>query len=305
MKLAPIILFAFKRPRELAKVVNALQNNSLISSSELYIFIDGPRNALDLPKVQEVRNICDNISGFKKIHRIYHENNQGCANSIISGISQVFKEHEAAIILEDDILISTNFLAYMNQCLTSFKNSNCIFSISGFSLPFQTPKEYHKDIYCFPRTCSWGWGTWRSRWESVDWDISDYESFMSDPYAKKRFKEGGSDVVKMLRDYKKGYIDAWDIRFCYSQFKQNGLTIYPVYSKAENIGFGSVDATHTNVYNRFKTKLDASNKNEFNLDIELTVNKVFAQQFLATNSILARGIGKLKTMVQKMKLIFL
>lgn len=296
MKLSPIILFAYKRPNELKKVIKALKDNFLASESELYIFVDGPRKEEDNPKVEAVRKICDKIEGFKKITRIYHQTNQRCANSIIDGISTVLKIHDSAIIVEDDILTTPNFLTFANTCINFYGTNKNIFSISGFCLPFNPPSDYTFDAFAFTRSCSWGWATWSDRWFSVDWEISDYEAFIKDSEAKKRFGFGGSDMVKMLKDYKQGGIDAWDIRFSYSQFKQNGYTIYPVISKVDNIGFDE-DATHTNVYNRYKTTVDTSNRTELNLPTEIELHRSFVKQFQHKFSISTRIISKIKTTI--------
>ena len=294
MKLSQIILFAYKRPHELNKVIEALEKNYLATESELYIFVDGPRKKEDKLKVEAVRKLCDEITGFKKVTRIYHEINQGCANSIINGISSVLKNHESAIIIEDDIVTSANFLDYSNQCLNFYRENKTVFSISGFSLPFVPPKDYPYDVFSFTRSCSWGWSTWADRWFAVDWNVADFDNFMKDSKAQKEFCFGGSDLVKMLNDYVKGSIDAWDIRFSYSQFKQNGYTIYPVISKVENIGFDT-DATHTNVYNRYKTKIDTINKRITNLPNEVVLLESFVKQFQQKFSVSARITGRIKT----------
>ena len=40
---------------------------------------------------------------------------------IINGINFVFKKHDRAIILEDDLEIGKNFLPFMNKCLIKYK----------------------------------------------------------------------------------------------------------------------------------------------------------------------------------------
>lgn len=297
MTVSPIVLFAYKRPTELKKVINALLTNTLISESELYIYVDGPKSSEDAAIVKEVQNICDEITGFKKVIRTYSKVNQGCANAIINGISSVLKVHESVIVIEDDIVTSSNFLEYMNQCLDYYRKETNVFSISGFSLPFKIPLGYTFDVFSFPRTCSWGWATWQDRWFSVDWEVADYQEFIRDKKAKNTFLFAGSDVIKMLKDYMQGKIDAWDIRFCYSQFKQKCVTIYPTISKAENIGFYGENATHTNVFNRYKTNLDITNKVDFNLINDLKPNESFTRQFQAKYSVYSRGLGRIKTLL--------
>jgi len=102
--LAPIVLFAYKRPDELAQTIRHLQANYLAKDSDLYIFVDGPKRLDDEPKVKATQHIADQASGFRCIYRQYASQNRGLANSIIQGVSSVIAKHGSAIVLEDDLL---------------------------------------------------------------------------------------------------------------------------------------------------------------------------------------------------------
>jgi len=260
--LAPIILFAYKRPYELQQTITHILANSLASKSILYIYVDGPKCREEESKVLAIHQLVSKISGFREVHRIYSPINKGLANSIIEGVTEVIQRHGSAIVLEDDLLISSNFLDFMNQCLKFYKNNSSIFSITGFTFPVPRPTKYLYDAYLFPRTGSWGWATWVDRWEMADWAILDFDQFMADKQRKRHFNEAGSDRVRMLQRWKNQKIDSWAIRWCYAQEKVNGLTVYPTYSKVQNIGF-SPDSTNTHVFNRFKTVLDDSGQQVF------------------------------------------
>ena len=43
-KVAPIVIFTFKRLNTLKKCVNSLKNNNLAKKSKIYFFSDGPKN---------------------------------------------------------------------------------------------------------------------------------------------------------------------------------------------------------------------------------------------------------------------
>ncbi|GAB3739653.1 glycosyltransferase [Spirosoma lituiforme] len=292
--LAPIALFAYKRPKELAEVVEALIQNYEAINSEIYLFCDGPRDSIDEVKVNEVRKVLDGIQGFKKVHKIYSINNQGLATSIINGVSSILERYPSVIVLEDDLVTTPNFLLYMNQCLREYENTKNIFSISGYTLPIEKPEYYKYDTYVFPRTGSWGWATWKDRWIMADWCVSDYREFKNSKNAKREFNLGGSDRVRMLRRQQNGEINSWAIRWCYSQYKAKSYTIYPTESKIKNIGF-SKDSTNTNVYNRYKTFMDCGIKKIFNLPDVIKLDNYYVGKFRYKYSMPVRLYNRLKT----------
>lgn len=292
---APVILFAFKRPRELKATIEALQANYLAPESDLYIFADAPKRAEDWPKAAEVRQLLDEVSGFRTIHRDYAEANIGCADSVIRGISYVLAKHPTAIIVEDDLVTSPNFLDFMNQGLQQYEKNRRVYSVAGYTFPFQKPANYTTDAYFIPRHSPWGWATWADRWQSIDWDMAEYPAFINDKPQQRAFMQGGSDLLGMLRDQMEGRADAWDIRFCFNRFKRNGLTVYPTVSKVENIGFGE-EATHTNIYNRYKTRLDDGTQRIFNFPRIVQSTEYYHQQTLQRYSVPIRIFNRLKTL---------
>jgi len=263
MVLAPIILFVYNRPWHTQQTVEALQKNELATESELFIFADGPKaNTTEeqKEKISQVREYIHKIYGFKKITIQEAKHNIGCADSIIQGISSVFERYDKVIVVEDDIVTSKFFLRFMNAALDFFENDNRIFSVSGFTFPSKTmkiPANYKKDIYISYRHGSWGWGTWKNRWNSIDWEVSDFKEFSENIALQKAFNRGGTDMSGMLKDQMEGKIDAWDIRFDYSLFKQNKFNIRPIKSLVTNVGLDS-SGTHTGADARLITTLDDS-----------------------------------------------
>lgn len=291
---APVLLFAYKRPAEIKATLEALQANYLAPDSDLYIFVDAPKRPIDAPKVAEVHKILNGATGFRTIYRDYAKTNIGCADSIIRGISHVLNQHPSAIIVEDDLITTPNFLDYMNQCLRQYEANKTIYSIAGYTFPFERPADYPYESYFIPRHSPWGWATWADRWKSIDWDMTDYPEFARDRRQQKAFMQGGSDLVKMLADQMEGRADAWDIRFCYNRFKANGLSVYPTVSKVENIGFGK-EATHTNIFNRYKTQLDPGTQRVFKLAEIPEITPYYHRQTLRRYSVPVRIYNKLKT----------
>ena len=293
LPLAPICLFVYNRLDTLQKNIASLKNNFLAQDSVLYIFADGAKNNNDLQSVLKVRTYIKTITGFKSIIIIESDSNKGLDPSVISGVSFVLQTYESVIVLEDDLILATNFLSFMNQALHFYKLQDKVFSISGNGLDIKIPTEYQYDVYMYQRPASWGWAIWRDRWETVDWEIKDWESFKNDRKQIKEFNKTGSDMFSMLKHSLQGG-NMWDIRFSYNIFKQNKLCVTPVTSKTINDGF-TEEGTHCNVYNRFDVVFDESNKTDFIFLDEVKENKSFSSQVYAYYSFFARVKGKILT----------
>lgn len=255
MAYAPIVVFGFNRPDALKNTIVSLLNNEEAKSSDLFVFVDGPREGKvgEKEKVKEVREYVKSITGFKSLHYTFSENNKGLADSIIRGVSEVINQYDRVIVLEDDLVLMPNFLNFLNQGLDYYENNQKVMSVCGHSCKVQTPADYPYDAYFFTRSSSWGWATWKDRWNLVDWELNNWDKVVAN---RKAFVNSeGSDVFKMLNDWKCGRNHSWAIRFCYAQFIQKKLSVIPNKSLVDNEGFGG-DGTNCKRYSRFKFELD-------------------------------------------------
>lgn len=256
--LAPIILFTYNRYEQTKECIKSLLKNSLASESEIFIFSDGGKNTDDNDEVIKIREYLKTITGFKKNNYIFKKNNEGLADSVIGGVTKIINEYEKVIVLEDDLIVSEDFLAYMNEALKTFENREDIWSISGYTPQLKVLDKLEEDIYLVKRGCSWGWATWKNRWNENNWELLDFDSLKRERKRKKEFNKCGNDMFRMLELQKLNRINSWAIRWCYNQFKLEKWTVYPKYSKILNDGFGE-KATHGGIFTeKFTVKL--SNK---------------------------------------------
>ena len=293
--LAPIVLFTYKRIETLKKNIAALSSSILAKESDLIVYSDGGKNDFEEIKIKEVRAFLKTINGFKSV--TIHESpvNKGLAASIISGVSEVMLIYKKAIVLEDDLIISRNFLVFMNQGLDYYQNDPRILSISGYSPTITGLKP--NDVYFTHRACSWGWATWEDKWKLIDWNCSNYEEFAQDDFAVSKFNKMGSDLSRMLNRQMRGKINSWAIRFCYNQFRKGLFSIHPAVSKVVNIGF-SADATNTKMtHSPYETKLDDSRETNFKFTTDIKIENSIIQQFTRPFSIPVRIKYKLFNML--------
>lgn len=270
--LAPIALFVYNRPWHTVQTLNALMKNDLALESMLYIYSDGPKeNASEesLNKIAAVRKVVRNIKWCKEVNIIESPKNKGLATSIKTGVSEIIKKHGQVIVLEDDLVTSPSFLNYMNNALSYYKDRQTVFSISAHCLPptlLKIPDDYEYDVFVSLRNSSWGWATWRNRWEQIDWKVSHYEILSNNEYMKEAFNRGGDDVFELLKLQKSRKLDIWAIQFTFAHFVNHAVSIVPTISYVDNIGLDG-SGENCNICVSQRNKLLCDNKNIHFIDI--------------------------------------
>lgn len=298
MQYAPIIIFAFNRLDSLKALVQSVQKNAEASKSDLYVFVDGYRENKkgEKEKVLAVQNFVKSISGFKSVNYTFGERNFGLGSSIISGVSEVIDKYGHAIVLEDDLIVQPNFLSFMNKGLSKYKDNKEVFSVCGYTNKIKVPKNYEYDGYFCTRSSSWGWTTWKDRWESVDWTFTNWKEWKTKKHDFNKW--GGSDCFSMLEDCKNGRNKSWAIRFCFNQFLQNKVSLFPVKSLVINDGFDG-NGTNCKSYSRFRFELMNDSKTNFIFPNDFRIIPLIKREVMHYNSISIRALSKLMYWLNK------
>jgi hypothetical protein len=241
---APIALFVFRRPEETKMTLEAIAQNDGINESELYIYCDAPRRATDEAAVSATRTIAKGRKWCPRTHIIERTSNMGLANSIIDGVTQLTRSHGKAIVIEDDLLTAKGFLPYMNHALERYERYDNVMQISGH-MSLTPPANADQDSIFLPLTTSWGWATWDRAWSHFDPHATGWQRLNTDTELRHRFDLGDAyPFSDMLRRQMSGQIDSWAIRWWWSCFIRDALTLFPRTSLVSNVGFGN-SATHT------------------------------------------------------------
>jgi len=251
---APLVLFAYNRPDHLRRTLGSLRRNPLAAQSQFYAFSDGPKTADDEATVAEVRRILRETAGFAGVELEESPQNRGLAASVIRGVTRVLDTHGRAIVLEDDLELSSDFLAFMNAALDAYANRADVFSVSGYLYPIAVPPGYAPDVLLLPRASSWGWATWRDRWEKADWSVSDFSELEKNPAARQPLLRGGADLWPMLQKQRRGLISSWAVRWSLAHAQHGAYGVYPRESKVRNTGADG-SGTHTGSTRRYDVAL--------------------------------------------------
>ena len=232
MEFAPIVLFVYNRPKHTKLVLDALALNFGASESNLFVFADGAKNDSDLDQIRlidETLSVVSEETRFKKKYINKRPENYGLHKNILEGISEVFKQYESLIVLEDDIVPSLGFLKFCNDALNIYKDVNNVFSINGFQHPILTDRL---DSVLLPLTSTWGWATWRHKWEIIYPSFNERKLLTENRWLKSRFNLADYDYTHMLRNEK-----SWGIKWHFTVFLKGGLGLFPTISLVSNIGF--------------------------------------------------------------------
>lgn len=250
MGYAPVVVFGYNRADMLENLIDSLEKNKNVEQMDLFIFLDIPdkKNLRDVPLSEEVIvyvNTYKSVSKFKNVEIKVARKHKGLADSIISGVTKVINRYGKAIVLEDDLRVSNDFLDYMQRGLDFYENDNKVWSVAAYSPIAKGLERCKKDVFLAPRAESWGWGTWKNRWNHMDWTLASYKDFKKDFIGQILFNLGGNDLCKMLKkQMENNQYDSWAIRWCYQQFRERKYTVYPRESRVVHCGSDN-RSTHT------------------------------------------------------------
>ena len=247
--LSPLAIFCCDRTKLLKKLLLSLKKNYLSQYTTVYFFLDC---SLNKNSQAEVLEVISSVNFFKKKIIIKRQKKFGLRKNILNGIKQVFTKHSKIIVLEDDLEVSSNFLQYCNKLLTVFKNNNDIYTISGFALiDFDNSKSMKKNYFISSRRpSSWGWATWRGKWNYLNNNNKTNHKFSNFSY--------GNDLILMKEKKNINQLDSWAFDWTISHILNSKYCLYPKYSLIKNNGH---DNHSSNNFFNIKRK-------EFNFKIE-------------------------------------
>jgi len=251
-KLAPIALFVYNRPEHTRRTISYLQKNLLADESRLFIFSDAAKTDDDKTKVEQVRHLINDVSGFKSVKVIARNENLGLANSIISGVSQLVNEYGNVIVFEDDLLSSPFTLQYFNEALTRYVEEEKVMHIGAYM--YKLTDKTLEQTFFFRAATSWGWATWARAWKNFEPDVDvllkQFDKKKTDQFSI----EGTMNFWKQLEGFKAGKNDSWAIRWYASIFLKGGLTLNPSTSLIQNIG-NDGSGVHSNKEDMYQVQI--------------------------------------------------
>ena len=252
-KLAPVALFIFNRPEHLRRTIEALQRCDGFPDSPIFVFADGARDDRDIPTVDATRRVARELLGDRAEYHL-SQVNKGLATSIISGVELLLARYGRVIVLEDDLLVASSFLRFLNDALDRYADNENIYQVSGHM--YEVGEfEQRQEALLLPLTTTWGWATWARAWTSFDPAAQGWEALRHDRMLRNRFNlDRVYDYALMLERQMAGQRQSWGIRWYWSVFLKGGLGCFPPQSLVANIGFDGTGTNGRGVFRSFESK---------------------------------------------------
>jgi hypothetical protein len=156
----------------------------------------------------------------------------------------MFSNFEKLIIVEDDILLTPDAIIFLEFYLEKYKNDSMIAGISASNyvpVIFQSAPESPARLSNYPE--SWGWATWKNRWDNLIVEKSSKLSYVDVPREVRSFSTWRV-WRKIIDSTYNGQIDSWAYRWLFTNWRLRRKFIVCNQNLVRNIGVGE-DATHT------------------------------------------------------------
>ena len=294
METAPIILFTYNRPAHTRRALESLRRNALAAESELFVYSDAARDEADREAVAEVRRIIHDARGFKAVHIVERDENQGLARNIIDGVTRVTDQYGRVIVLEDDLVVAPHFLRFMNDALETYKDEPRVGHIQACDF---TGDPSLPDTFLILWTGSWGWATWQRAWQHFNPDGKALLAELERRKLTRRFDfDGKYGYTRMLRQQTEGKNNSWAIRWNASLFLKGILSLNAGRSLVQNMGFdgsgtncGGGGLYHSELYpGRLAVdKIEPIEENK-------AARAAYARYYARTNSFMAKALRRIR-----------
>lgn len=246
----PVTIVVFNRPAKVQALVARLRQ---VRPRHLLAIADGPRKGhpSDQAACRAAREAVAGIDWPCRIERNFAAENLGPDRRITTGLDWAFTRVDRTIVVEDDVLPTNDFFAWMERMLEAFAADEQIAMVSGHNL-LAVWGNGDCDHLRTSRGGHWGWGTWARAWRSVDAvDLTgdpasarrDIGAVVSEPLLAKHLEV-------YLKAWRSGVLAAWDIVWTLRQAVAGLKTAVSPVNLICNTGLGA-DASRTFVTHDF------------------------------------------------------
>jgi len=249
---APVLFLVFNRPEQTRRVFEAIR---AARPPRLYVAADGPRpdRPGEAERCEQARRIATAVDWPCQLQTLLRDGNLGCAAAPGTAISWFFANEPEGIVLEDDCLPAAEFFEFATAMLSTYRSDARIGKIAGTNPLGHWHAGSDANYFFSSYGYSWGWASWRDRWQDFDLAMSLWPSFAASCFAREypfsTTRNQGFDAVH------RGVLDAWDYPWHFALSTGHRLVVLPTENLVSNLGF-TRDATHTrntwSVYKRLK-----------------------------------------------------
>jgi hypothetical protein len=239
----PVTIILFNRPDKVRALVDRLRQ---VRPRHLLAIADGPRRGhpTDPAACRAAREAVAAIDWPCRIEREFAGDNLGPDRRITTGLEWAFARVDHTIVVEDDVLPSSDFFAWMERMLDVHAADEQVAMVSAHN-PLAA---WGGDDCDHLRTCRgghWGWGTWARAWHRIgDVDLSgapatarrDIDAVVAEPLLAEH-------LAVYLEAWRLGTLAACDLAWTLRQAVAGMRAVVSPVNLIRNTGLGA-EATH-------------------------------------------------------------
>lgn len=267
-----ILIIGYKRAYEIKRVIEKV---SKLKPETLYLAMDGPKDLKSNRLCFKARETAlKSINWDCEIKTNFSEDNKGLREFILTSIDWFFNLEKEGLILEDDILIHSEFPNFARHFINK-KNIGCI-SACTFDSYLKSNQRNPNYTFLSKIPSIWGWYCTKKTWESFrNWERPIESPIVYFFRLKKRIGFWQSFIFAMIIEYiNQNKLSTWDYDFAYFLIINNKYTIFPGICMAENIGNSSL-ATNSKSEDQLSPKISKLNINLCKINSNPILNKKY------------------------------
>jgi hypothetical protein len=236
-----VLIIAYSRPEGISYLLKTLNSSGI---RDVYIAIDGPRNARDKVNHEKINiEISKYLNQARpKIHVHKRVQNLGVAGGVLNAVDWFFSCEKMGLILEDDLRISSDLFEFSDRALKVYESDPDVWMISGTQLfpNFVTDTQIIWSNY----PMIWGWAGWAEKWHIMRESLLGKKHIGLRRLFNRRYlywAVGGNRALA-------GKVDTWDTPLAFEFWNQNKLCLMPPVNLVSNVGDDDV-STNTKIAN--------------------------------------------------------
>jgi hypothetical protein len=171
---SPVVYFIYKRHNVIRQVLTVLQE---AKPKIMYVISDAGNTEIDIEAISQSRSIVNEMVNWHcKLEFIKLDENLGPYRIWNYAVDLIFKTHDRAIILEEDILPSLDYFRFMDEVLEKYKDDSHVYFISGMNFLGKYPVNQEVSYFFVNSATTWGMATWKRTYEKFIRNFSDLDT---------------------------------------------------------------------------------------------------------------------------------
>ena len=185
-------IIAWNRPQYLEQLIKTLETNDC-SKIDFHLFQDGAVCEFTGDKLTEPDKITESVRVFKESklpNKHYHirDKNVSVAINQFEAMKTLYENYPRFIFLENDVIVSPNFITIMKKLLEQYEKDKRVACISPNFRLFCKKEEVEQNIdkLTFFNGHFWAEACWSEKWKIIEKEYMAYYNLVKDKPYKKR-----------------------------------------------------------------------------------------------------------------------